>query len=370
MMSRWLLIAALYAIIDSGAHASCIWGFGGYAEPCGAQFIGADDKIWTDAVENSNSSGTYAMPGYDVSKPWPGSPMDGWKIAMAAVDLDHEQRGEAGSLLGGRATIGDDIKIIAPESLYVPSANESDHGQPVVNANADWVFCAWRWFSPPYRNQSLAMNPDNLEAPEDGSCKQWLPDACIQAVEKLASTAYWLNSKPKGVYGSRHTCFDLDVPEECSSTKSVDNDPLLPTWGIPLQYLNGSTTWQSGYTINENTTAEEMQQMWKTVTQGYQPIVTMYGRFQNDTPYSLDVEPGFAKLSCVRAAPAQGAKSNSENGDGNSSGSGSGGGSGSGSDGNSGDGSGNDGSDESVASHITEASMFLVVLAAVANLLF
>lgn len=96
----------------------------------------------------------------------------------------------------------------------------------------------------------------------------------------------------------------------------------------------------------------------------------MFGRFQNDTPYSLDVEPGFAKLSCVRATPAQGAKPNSENGNGNSSGSGSGGGSGSGSDGNSGDGSGNDGSDESVASHITEASMFLVVSVAVAHLLF
>ncbi|KAK2739053.1 hypothetical protein CKAH01_18707 [Colletotrichum kahawae] len=229
MISRWLFIVALCAIIDSGAHASCIWGFGGYAEPCGAQFIGADDKIWTVAVENSNSSGTYTMPGYDVSKPWPGSPMDGWKIAVAAVDLDHEQRGEAGSLLGGRATIGDDIKIIAPESLYVPSSNESDHGKPVVNANADWVFCAWRWFSPPYGNESLAMNPDNLEAPEDGSCKQWLPDACIQAVEKQASTAYWINSEPKGIYGSRHKCFDLDVPEECSTTKLVDNDPLLPS---------------------------------------------------------------------------------------------------------------------------------------------
>ncbi|KAF5517905.1 hypothetical protein CGCA056_v011452 [Colletotrichum aenigma] len=337
-MSRWLLIAALYAIIDSGAHASCIWGFGGYAEPCGAQFIGADDKIWTDAVENSNSSGTYAMPGYDVSKPWPGSPMDGWKIAMAAVDFDHYQRGEAGSLLGGRATIGDDIKIIAPESLYVPSANESDHGQPMVNANTDWVFCAWRWFSPP----------------ETGKY----------------GTAYWINSEPKGVYGSRHTCFDLDVPEECSSTKLVDNDPLLPTWGIPLQHLNGSTTWQSGYAINENTTAEEMQEMWKTVTQGYQPIVTMFGRFQNDTPYSLDFESGFAKLSCVRAAPAKGAKSNSENGDGNSSGSGSGGESGSGSDGKSGNGSGKDGSDKSVASHVTKASMFLVVSVAVAHLLF
>lgn len=106
------------------------------------------------------------------------------------------------------------------------------------------------------------------------------------------------------------------------------------------------------------------------MTQGYQPIVTMFGRFQNDTPYSLDVEPGFAKLSCVRAAPAKGAKSNSENGDGNSSGSGSGGESGSGSDGKSGNGSGKDGSDKSVASHVTKASMFLVVSVAVAHLLF
>lgn len=105
------------------------------------------------------------------------------------------------------------------------------------------------------------------------------------------------------------------------------------------------------------------------MTEGYQPIVTMFGRFQNDTPDSLDVEPGFAKLSCLRAAPAKGAKSNSENGNGNGSGSGSGGESGSGSDDKSGNGSGNDGSDRSIGSHMLEFSMCLVVSVAVIHLM-
>ncbi|KAL0935897.1 uncharacterized protein CTRU02_208111 [Colletotrichum truncatum] len=305
-------------LVPRASAAFCPWGFGGYAEPCGAERIGADDKVWINAVEASNSSGTYTMPGYDVSKPWPGTPMDGWTLSKTGVDLSGLRRdGRRGSLYSGLAVVSSDIKIIAPKSLYVPSTNASDHGRPVVNAHPDWIFCAWRWYTAPYNNKTLFTNPDNLELPEDGSCAQWLSDECIKAVEKQASTAYWINSEPGGRYGSHHTCHDLDVPDECLGTKLENNEPLVPTWGVPLQYLNGSTTWQGGYGLDENTTAEDIKAMWWAQTVEYQPIVTMFGHKTNKSLYSTDPEPGFAKLSCIRGLPAKGQKSNTGGSGGN-----------------------------------------------------
>lgn len=57
----------------------------------------------------------------------------------------------------------------------------------------------------------------------------------------------------------------------------------------------------------------ETQLMWRAETQDFKPILTMFGRFQNNSA-SYDVEPGFAKLSCLRAAD-KGLKSDSDSED-------------------------------------------------------
>lgn len=86
----------------------------------------------------------------------------------------------------------------------------------------------------------------------------------------------------------------------------------MQAYGLPLEYLNGSTTWQGGYYLEDNSTVEDKQKMWKTSTESYQPVLTMFGRANNDT--AAEVEPGFTKLSCIRALPAEGKNSSNSTG--------------------------------------------------------
>lgn len=197
----------------------CRWGFGGYGEPCGGLHFSANDQLWADAVANSNSTGTYTMPGYDVSKPWPGAPLSGWTLSKTAVDLS-KLPGESKLREGITAVVASDVRIIAPESLYEPSKNESDHGKPVVNVHPDWVFCAWRWFDPPWVDiHEAAANDSDLAIPEDGSCARLLSEECINAVERQARTAYSFIDGRMGEYGVRHMCSGIKTPDECKGTR-------------------------------------------------------------------------------------------------------------------------------------------------------
>ncbi|KAJ3550221.1 hypothetical protein NM208_g112 [Fusarium decemcellulare] len=279
-----------------------LWPFGGYARPSGAVRIAANGSTWLDAVAKSNASGSVSFKGYDVSKPWPGKPMDGWTISATGVDLSKGPDFSHGYLPQAhyQPTIGDDVRVIAPESLYTTKSNLSERGRPVVDVHSSWVFCAWLWFLPSYGNASTANNPKNLEAKADGSCSPWLSDDCIKALEKQASTSYSMNYEPRGVYGSRHICGDIDIPEECSVSYLDDGQPLLDDWGIPLAYLNGSTTWQDGYILDDNQTIEDQHDMWKTITESYRPVLTMFGHYNEDP--DAEVDPGFARLSCVKAS--------------------------------------------------------------------
>ncbi|KAF6836439.1 hypothetical protein CPLU01_03723 [Colletotrichum plurivorum] len=305
-----LLLTAGFSQASDRNDDGCRWGFGGYGEPCGGLYVGADDKAWLDAVENSNSTGTYTMPGYDVSMPWPGAPMEGWTISKTAVDLSNLPRNsEPESRM--TAVVAADLKIIAPESLYVPSKDESDHGKPVVNVHPDWVFCAWRWYDPPADNRLLGTYNGSLAVPEDGSCTKWLSEECVKAVEKQATTAYAVHSDTEGMYGVRHTCAGINTPDECQGTRVDYAGSFLSTFGLPLQYLNGSTTFLGGYVLEEETTVQDTQEMWTTITETYQSVLTLFGRASNNSDGR--VEPGFSKLSCVRALPAEG-KSNSSDG--------------------------------------------------------
>ncbi|KAF4464548.1 hypothetical protein FALBO_8612 [Fusarium albosuccineum] len=290
-----------------------LWPFGGYARPSGAVGIAANGSTWLDAVAKSNASGSVSFKGYDVSKPWPGKPMDGWTISATGVDLSKGPDFSHGYLPQAyyQPTIGDDVRVIAPESLYTTKSNLSERGRPVVEVHSSWVFCAWLWFLPSYGNASTANNPKNLEAKADGSCSPWLSDDCIKALEKQASTSYSLNYEPRGVYGSRHRCGDIDIPEECSVPYLDDGQPLLDDWGIPLAYLNGSTTWQDGYNLDDNQTVEDQHDMWKTITESYRPVLTMFGHYNEDP--DAEVDPGFAKLSCVKASNGSAAYSSGSN---------------------------------------------------------
>ena len=212
---------------------------GGYGETSAVLNISVHTPAWQDAVARSNATGAVSLPGFNVSEPWPGTSLDGWTIKLTGVDLsrlpaDLEAEGK-------RRVIGEDVRIVAPESLYVPSANASDGGRPVVDAHPDWLFCAWIWYLPPSGNASISNNPDNKSATPDGSCAPWVNDACITGLEKAARLAYEIRPDEGPSWGVRHRCLGIEVPSACGSgymqSSSVLRDSQSST--EPVMLLRG-----------------------------------------------------------------------------------------------------------------------------------
>lgn len=182
--------------------------FGGIADPK-TQFLNApyeaNSKKWTDAVKSSNATGKISFIGRDVSHPWPGSNLSDWSIEATAVDL----LPKALSL---------DVKIVAPSFITKQDVN----GGAVVDARQDWTFCAWKWLVPDAQNLDRMNNPDYLDSEPDGSCDQWIPSNCTQALEKWAQTAYTVRSEGKGYYDLKYSCKSFDLPEECKGVKAAE----------------------------------------------------------------------------------------------------------------------------------------------------
>nr|XP_036586249.1 uncharacterized protein CTRU02_03634 [Colletotrichum truncatum]KAF6796656.1 hypothetical protein CTRU02_03634 [Colletotrichum truncatum] len=275
---------------------------------------------WNEAVANSNHSTTVALPEYNVSQPWPGTPIDGWTITNTAIDLSRYNAViEEGVVLTG--FIGTDIKITAPKSLYVPSTNESDHGLLNVNAYPDWAFCMWAWSQSMKDNGTLAESSSSQDQPADGSCEQLASKECIAALEKAASTAYTMNYELReSTNGMRHHCDGITVPQECYGSRFDTKDRFWEDLNTPLQVLNGSTTFYYRWFNMEYDTAQDIRDKWKVVTQDHVSILTVFGRMNDDYWATSHVEPGLAKMTCLKTSFSEPGSRNKGNGSSESSG--------------------------------------------------
>jgi hypothetical protein len=67
---------------------------------------------------------------------------------------------------------------------------------------------------------------------------------------------------------------------------------------VPLRYLNGTTTELTGWETDENTTAQNMKDIYDTAVGSYYAVLTLFTHIGNA---SAPTDPGFARLSCIRA---------------------------------------------------------------------
>ncbi|KAK4235882.1 hypothetical protein C8A03DRAFT_17415 [Achaetomium macrosporum] len=179
-------------------------GFGGYGQSDRIGPYDANSTAFLNAVASSNSTGIFKIPGYDVSKPFPGTSIDGWTLSIAALDLSHPDLAVLDAT--HQAMIGHSLTIQAPDSLIKSAAD----GTKMVNADPSWGMCMWTFYPPSSRNKILWNNPTNKPLAEDGSCQGFLSDECIAGLEKWATwSAYpadpataesdgWLFERDKG----------------------------------------------------------------------------------------------------------------------------------------------------------------------------
>ncbi len=220
---RRVVLCGLLLLIGN-LPKTCGYGFGGFGYPGSSNAPwDANSTSWQRLAAASNATGKVSVQGYDVSLPWPGKPMDGWVLNRTILD------GEFGSGVtlefSSEEAIGEDIRLVAPKSLYKPSTGSDDGGRPVVHAHPDWAFCAWRFFG--VDPGQTPANPDYLDAPSDGSCAQWMPKDCIEALEKWAQTAYYMTETANAPWGFRYQCDEIELPNECQNISSIAVEPSL-----------------------------------------------------------------------------------------------------------------------------------------------
>lgn len=64
--------------------------------------------------------------------------------------------------------------------------------------------------------------------------------------------------------------------------------------------MNGTTTWQDGINHSDSDDANAAHQQWLALTRDVHIVLTNFGHLSQNKS-SSDVDPGFAKLSCVRS---------------------------------------------------------------------
>lgn len=311
---RLLRLVALtnLPLCSAGGYSST---FSGYGEAFrgGVGPYDANSTEFEAVVAASNATGIYKIPGYDVSKPFPGEPIDGWIMSVAAVDLsqaavlrsysvsdDGEER-----LVTSDAMIGHSMAIQAPESLI----QTKDDGTKVVNTHPSWGMCMWNYGSPSQLQKERWNNPTNKPLAEDGSCTGFLSDACIAALEKGAASAYSIADpadERKGRYGFLTTCLSLSTPDECGDHGPGGAGSGVPSYGgVPIPYLNGSITNVDGWEFEMDqgeiyNSTKDLQEFWDSMVLNYWVTVTLMVNATAD-PDASEYErgPGLARVHCI-----------------------------------------------------------------------
>lgn len=300
---------ALFAIANLPLTAGSFRGFGGY----GDAFVGrigpydANSTDFLDAVAASNATAVYTIPGYDVSKPYPGSPIDGWRIRLAALDMS-----QPGNTYGpylpssSEPFVGYSLAIEAPQALLKSSP---DGASKIVDADPSWGMCMWSFGHPNQLQKERYNNPTNKPLAADGSCTGFLSDACIAALEKATEFEYSVASsanETRGRYGSLVTCSQMSTPDECGEWGPGNAGGAVPSYGgVPVPFLNGSVTTSDGWVFGDDAggyynSTKDLREFWDSQVLNYWVLVTAMVNSTIDPDRSLwSPGAGLSRVHCV-----------------------------------------------------------------------
>ncbi|KAL2262576.1 hypothetical protein VTK26DRAFT_906 [Humicola hyalothermophila] len=285
--------------------------FGGYGQAFGR--VGPYDANSTEFLrylENSNATGVYNIPGYDVSKPFPGEPMDGWTIRVSALDIKSPGSICVNGECGSDSFVGHSVQIQAPDALLQPNPDD-DGATKVVKTDPSWGMCTWNFYFPNQAAGDAANNPSNKPLAADGSCAGFLSDACISALVANTKYAYnvWTSANASSArYGLLTTCDSLRVPDECGDRGpgGAGSSSLPSRRGVPVRFLNGSVTSTDGWEYESRSASaranstSDLRAYWDSMVLNYWVLVTaMVNATADPEVDSWDRADPLARVHCI-----------------------------------------------------------------------
>ncbi|KAK0610907.1 hypothetical protein B0T14DRAFT_315440 [Immersiella caudata] len=248
-------------------------GFGGYA--AADSRVGpydANSTAFLNHIASSNATATFPLTLPDISKPYPGTPIEGWTLSLAMLDIpDPERNSNRDDSMLGYASI-----LKAPDSLLVSTSG----GPKEVNAHSSWGMCLWN-FGEPLRGE--VNNPNNSPLARNGSCAGFLSAPCLAKLEEQAKRSWRVdNSGRNSKFGSKVICNTLNTPDECGPNGPGNSGSATRSYeGVPLRYLNGSVTESDGWLYMRATRADTPREpeyvgdFWDRMVLNYWPVVSI-----------------------------------------------------------------------------------------------
>ncbi|KAK0612178.1 hypothetical protein B0T14DRAFT_531744 [Immersiella caudata] len=307
-----MAIQTFISIASLALTASAL-GFGGYGDSF-LERVGPFDANSTQflrAIEQSNATAVFRIPGYDVSKPFPGEPMDGWTFGITALDFSHLPGDQFTSRNRENAMVGYSMKIQAPDGLLTGSSGDATR---VVRAHESWGMCLYSWGHPDSFNKTQWNNPSQKPLSADGSCKGFLSDACIALIEQRALSTYAISvvsarNESKNPFGSMVKCdsFLLDDVEDACGEYGPGNAggyPLPSRGGVPVPYLNGSVTNSDGWLFERDkgeiyNSTKDLHSYWDSMVLNYWPVLAVWVNGTIDKDADDSKRRKLTTLSCV-----------------------------------------------------------------------
>lgn len=212
-------VAAFLSLLYSlrGASAQGVHPNGAEAAGRPSAFWGGDtDDIeqWQELLGDPDATGSFTLPGFNISQPWAGAEKMDWNIKIAIKTDMPSPRND-----GAR-----DAKVVTGGMVWIEPPEDLVQGaKGNYTANEEWSPLALYYTSRAFNEP----DPDPLvtpffhadpgaEAPADGSCSGILPDECIEFLTSSLESDRMNKANIQSSYDHREACPGLGISKYSS----------------------------------------------------------------------------------------------------------------------------------------------------------
>ncbi|KAI8951189.1 hypothetical protein F4801DRAFT_302945 [Xylaria longipes] len=265
LVSYWTVLLSL----STGVCGLPGWPMGGTIVAGNA--VQFDRDSWEASLAHPNATGNNSVVGFDVSRPWPSTQIDGWRLSINVTSDIPDSQAMNPTNATGRTFTGTSIFLQAPENLRATFSNET------ATDETTWKICVVVIPNAPQ---------ENVTAAENGTCTI-LSSQCVSDLQQAYAEKFPLN---QDCYGT--------PPSTPSSCGDAINTGDFNVQQLPLDSISGKEVFVTASEAHD----PDDEKALNDATQKTWPVLTIWG-WNTRANASDDASPT-VQLSCISARDA------------------------------------------------------------------
>ncbi|KAJ3563484.1 hypothetical protein NPX13_g8179 [Xylaria arbuscula] len=228
-----------------------------------------DRDSWEANLAHPNATGSNSIAGFDISKPWPSTQIDGWHLAINVTSDIPDSQTMNPSNGTGRTFTGTSIFLQGPESLQTALSDQTTIDETT------WKICVIVIPNAPQ---------ENVTAAENGTCAI-MSSQCVADLEQGYVDKF---SRNQDCYGT-----PPPTPSSCGDAIKTGDFNVQQ---YPLASVNGKEVF---VTASESHEPGDDEAAWNEAALKNWPVLTIWG--WNTRANASDNASPTVRLSCISA---------------------------------------------------------------------